>query len=92
MAPTGSGKTLAFGIPLAVNATHSRPRRPRALVLVPTRELASQVHEVIAALLGHDSKRVVSVFGGTGYRDQVRASAQGGQHRGGLPRPSRGPH
>ena len=76
-APTGSGKTLAFGLPLVVNATQSRPRRPKALVLVPTRELASQVHEVIGNLLGHDSKRVVSIFGGIGYRDQVRALHKG---------------
>jgi superfamily II DNA/RNA helicase len=45
--------------------------------LVPTRELASQVHEVIGGLLGHDRKRVVSIFGGTGYRDQVRALHKG---------------
>jgi superfamily II DNA/RNA helicase len=44
---------------------------------VPTRELASQVHEVIGGLLGHDRKRVVSIFGGTGYRDQVRALHKG---------------
>jgi superfamily II DNA/RNA helicase len=76
-APTGSGKTLAFGIPLVVGSAQSRPRRPRALVLVPTRELATQVHDVIGDLLGHDSKRVVSIFGGTGYRDQVRALHKG---------------
>lgn len=76
-APTGSGKTLAFGVPLAVNTARSRPRRPRALVLVPTRELATQVHDVIGTLLGHDSKRVVAIFGGTGYRDQVRALHKG---------------
>src|SRR5688572_7534989 len=39
-APTGSGKTLAFGIPLAALAAKGSPRRPSALVLVPTRELA----------------------------------------------------
>ena len=44
---------------------------------MPTRELASQVHEVIGDLLGHDRKRVVSIFGGTGYRDQVRALHKG---------------
>jgi len=44
---------------------------------VPTRELATQVHNVIGNLLGHDSKRVVSIFGGTGYRDQVRALHKG---------------
>ena len=76
-APTGSGKTLAFGLPLVVNTVAARPRRPRALVLVPTRELASQVHEVIGELMGHDRKRVVSIFGGTGYRDQVRALHKG---------------
>ena len=41
------------------------------------RELATQVHDVIGDLLGHDSKRVVSIFGGTGYRDQVRALHKG---------------
>ena len=44
---------------------------------MPTRELATQVHDVIGGLLGHDSKRVVSIFGGTGYRDQVRALHKG---------------
>ena len=70
-APTGSGKTLAFGMPIVANMTQSRPRRPRALILVPTRELASQVHAVLGSLLGRESQRVVSIFGGTGYRDQV---------------------
>jgi len=60
-----------------VNTVQSCPRRPRALVLVPTRELASQVHEVIGELMGHDRKRVVSIFGGTGYRDQMRALHNG---------------
>ena len=76
-APTGSGKTLAFGMPIAANMTQSRPRRPRALILVPTRELASQVHAVLGSLLGRESQRVVSIFGGTGYRDQVRALHKG---------------
>ena len=44
---------------------------------MPTRELATQVHDVIGGLLGHDSKRVISIFGGTGYRDQVRALHKG---------------
>jgi superfamily II DNA/RNA helicase len=76
-APTGSGKTLAFGMPIAATMKQSRPRRPSALVLVPTRELASQVHAVLASLLGRDSQRVVSIFGGTGYRDQCRALHKG---------------
>jgi superfamily II DNA/RNA helicase len=76
-APTGSGKTLAFGMPIVANMTQSRPRRPRALILVPTRELASQVHAVLGSLLGRESQRVASIFGGTGYRDQVRALHKG---------------
>jgi len=76
-APTGSGKTLAFGVPLAATTPPSRPRRPKALVLVPTRELATQVHDVLGGLLGPDRKRVVAVFGGVGYRDQVRALHKG---------------
>ena len=76
-APTGSGKTLAFGMPIVANMTQSRPRRPRALILVPTRELASQVHAVLGSLLGREGQRVVSIFGGTGYRDQIRALHKG---------------
>ena len=73
-APTGSGKTLAFGMPIVANMTQSRPRRPRALILVPTRELASQVQAVLGSLLGRESQRVVSIFG---YRDQCRALHKG---------------
>ena len=76
-APTGSGKTLAFGIPIVAHMTQSRPRRPGALILVPTRELATQVNEVLGSLLGRQSSRVVTVFGGTGYRDQLRAIQRG---------------
>jgi superfamily II DNA/RNA helicase len=76
-APTGSGKTLAFGLPIVANITQSRPRRPRALILVPTRELASQVQAVLGSLMGRESQRVVSIFGGTGYRDQCRALQRG---------------
>jgi superfamily II DNA/RNA helicase len=53
-AQTGSGKTLAFGLPmlarLAEQPRAARPRQPRALVLVPTRELAEQVKEALAPL------------------------------------------
>ncbi len=51
-AKTGSGKTLAFGLPLLARAGTAAPHRPRALVLVPTRELALQVAEVLEPL-GH---------------------------------------
>src|SRR5262249_48222122 len=50
---TGSGKTLAFGIPLAARLAggHTSAGRPRGLVLVPTRELASQVQAVLRPLV-----------------------------------------
>ncbi len=49
-AKTGSGKTLAFGLPLLDRIGKAEPRRPRALVLAPTRELANQVYGVLAPL------------------------------------------
>ena len=76
-APTGSGKTLAFGIPLVAAATGSKPGSPRALVLVPTRELADQVRSVLCSLLGAGSDRVVALYGGTGYVNQRRALKRG---------------
>jgi superfamily II DNA/RNA helicase/cold shock CspA family protein len=75
-APTGSGKTIAFGLLIADRATRGEPRRPRALVLVPTRELAAQVQREVAALVG-PKVGVVSVYGGVGYEPQRRALAKG---------------
>ena len=50
-AQTRSGKTLAFGLPLAQRLKKAQPQRPRGLILVPTRELANQVTEVIEPLV-----------------------------------------
>ncbi len=72
-APTGSGKTLAFSIPLALRATGGRPQRPTALVLVPTRELAAQVAEVLEPLARARGRSVATFYGGTKIaRDQRR--------------------
>ena len=86
-APTGSGKTLAFGLGilarLAVTSSgEGRGRRrnggrPRALVLVPTRELATQVEEVLGMLAGAVGATVMSVFGGVGYGKQLAALRRG---------------
>jgi superfamily II DNA/RNA helicase len=76
-APTGSGKTLAFGLPLLASSSGAAPGRPRALVLVPTRELADQVCGVLSSLLGKRSHRVVAVFGGSSYTTQRRALQRG---------------
>jgi superfamily II DNA/RNA helicase len=69
--PTGSGKTLAFGIPL-VERTSADSRRPSALVLVPTRELATQVAADIAPLAATKGLRVAAVYGGTSVGAQAK--------------------
>lgn len=77
-APTGSGKTAAFALPLLQRLQEARPstpRRARALILVPTRELAAQVGEVLRALaqgLPQPVKTAV-VFGGVSINPQMMA-------------------
>ncbi|MFO8074594.1 MAG: DEAD/DEAH box helicase [Actinomycetota bacterium] len=72
-APTGSGKTLAFGLPLAARVGRAEPRRPRGLVLLPTRELAAQVAAELAPLAQAAGRRVATFYGGTSLgRDQQR--------------------
>lgn len=74
-APTGSGKTLAFGIPLVINAGRARPKRPTALVLSPTRELAEQIATDLRSFAG--DVRVGVVYGGVGYGPQVKRLRDG---------------
>ena len=76
-AKTGSGKTLAFGVPLLLRVERGTPRRPRGLVLVPTRELALQVHDVLAPLAKTVDKRVVAVYGGAPMERQIAALRDG---------------
>jgi superfamily II DNA/RNA helicase len=78
---TGSGKTLAFGLPLvarlAASGSRRQPRRPRALVLVPTRELANQVLAVVEPLARALGMSATTIFGGVGQNPQVQALARG---------------
>jgi superfamily II DNA/RNA helicase len=76
-APTGSGKTLAFGIPLAATVPQAAPRRPSALVLAPTRELAQQIEKELRPLVATRDRRVTSIYGGVGYEPQRRALKRG---------------
>ncbi len=71
-APTGSGKTLAFGLPVAMTVGRAQPGRPRALLLVPTRELASQVSEVLVPLLQVTGRKVATFYGGTNIRRDLQ--------------------
>jgi ATP-dependent RNA helicase RhlE len=70
-APTGSGKTLAFALPI-VERTTPADRQPSALVLVPTRELASQVTGELEALARVKGLSVASVYGGVALHAQAK--------------------
>jgi ATP-dependent RNA helicase DeaD len=71
-ARTGTGKTAAFGVPLIDGLVQYGGVGPIALILVPTRELALQVTEVLEQLAYGTKIRVIPVFGGTGYNNQQR--------------------
>jgi ATP-dependent RNA helicase RhlE len=74
--PTGSGKTLAFGIPLVDSIERGgRPAgAPGALVLAPTRELASQIVDELSAIARARSLSIAAVYGGAGINPQISAA------------------
>ena len=72
-AKTGSGKTLAFGLPLIERNATAAPRRPRGLVMVPTRELALQVHKELVQLGAKRDCHVVAIYGGANMDAQIAA-------------------
>ncbi|MGD9795376.1 MAG: DEAD/DEAH box helicase, partial [Acidimicrobiia bacterium] len=78
-AQTGSGKTLAFGLPVLSRCEAAQPKRPTAMVLVPTRELALQVFEVLEPLGESIGKRVVAVYGGANMAKQIAALSEGAE-------------
>jgi ATP-dependent RNA helicase RhlE len=71
--PTGSGKTLAFGAPL-IDLLKPGAKRPSALVLAPTRELASQIVDEIQSLARVRQLRIAAVYGGVGFGPQIAAA------------------
>jgi ATP-dependent RNA helicase RhlE len=80
-AQTGTGKTAAFGLPLlnrlAKETPPSGPRKPRALILVPTRELAVQVAESIKSYGRHLRLNVTTIYGGAGMQPQIEQLRRG---------------
>jgi superfamily II DNA/RNA helicase len=76
-AKTGSGKTLAFGIPLLMRIRPAEARRPHGLVLVPTRELAVQVTEVLSPLADACGLRLRAFYGGASMEPQMKALRDG---------------
>ena len=74
-AQTGTGKTAAFALPILHNY---QPRKsPQALVLAPTRELALQVAEAMQGYGRHLGAKVLAVYGGQGYSQQVMQLRRG---------------
>ena len=78
---TGSGKTYAFALPildrLAASPAKRLPCRPRALILAPTRELASQIHAAMLPLAKELGLRTLTVFGGVGAQPQIASLRTG---------------
>jgi superfamily II DNA/RNA helicase len=72
-AKTGSGKTLAFGLPIVEGLERAEPFHPRALVLVPTRELAMQVTRDLDPLVAARNLNLVTVYGGASMQAQIDA-------------------
>ena len=81
VAQTGTGKTAAFALPLlhrlSKNGTKPQSRKPRALILAPTRELAGQIGDSIRAYGRHMHLRSTVVFGGVSIRPQIKTMQRG---------------
>ena len=76
-APTGSGKTLAFGLPMLARLEKGTKKRPRGLILSPTRELAEQICRELEPLAASMDRNVLAVYGGTGLDRQIKALRRG---------------
>ncbi len=76
-AKTGTGKTLGFGLPLLQKLGSNPEHLPRALVVVPTRELALQVTEDLRLASKNRTTRVVEIYGGKAYEGQLAELAKG---------------
>jgi ATP-dependent RNA helicase RhlE len=73
--PTGSGKTIAFGAPIA-DGIEATDRRPAALILAPTRELATQIVDDLRPLAHARALRIAPVYGGVGILKQAQLAAR----------------
>jgi len=78
-ARTGSGKTLSFGIPVldTLAGGQRRPKAPRGLILVPTRELASQIERVLAPMASALHLRTMTILGGVPINKQIARLREG---------------
>lgn len=77
IAQTGTGKTAAYLIPLLQKINYAQDTGPRALILVPTKELTKQVADAAMKLAVHTDMRIISLFGGVGVKSQAEQLQQG---------------
>ena len=75
-AQTGTGKTAAFSLPVLHNLIPGQ-KKPQALILSPTRELAMQVAKAMEGYGSHLNLRVLAIYGGSSYSKQLRALKRG---------------
>jgi len=73
LAQTGTGKTAAFALPILQSLLRDRRSGPRALILAPTRELATQIHSEIVTLARFARIKATTIFGGVSARGQIAA-------------------
>ena len=77
IAQTGTGKTAAFALPVLQKVKYAQGVEPRALVLVPTKELVIQVHEVFSTLAKYTDLRCIALYGGVGPKTQLEELSKG---------------
>ncbi len=77
IAQTGTGKTAAYMLPLLLKVKYQQGTDPRALILVPTKELVVQVTSQAKALSKHTDLRVAGIYGGVGPQGQIAEIKKG---------------
>lgn len=77
IAQTGTGKTAAYLLPLLMKIKYAQGNDPRAVVLVPTKELTLQIAEHAMQLAKYTDLRIVSLYGGVGIKPQIEAIQKG---------------
>jgi len=77
IAQTGTGKTLAYLLPIVLKIKYAQGTDPRALILVPTKELVLQIEKEIAMLVSQTDLRWVALYGGIGPKTQIETITTG---------------
>jgi ATP-dependent RNA helicase RhlE len=77
IAQTGTGKTAAYLLPVLMKVKYAQGNDPRAVILVPTKELTLQIGEHAARLAKYTDLRILSLYGGVGIKPQIEAIKKG---------------